>query len=165
MWLLRHYGKFIFELLIGSQFLGHQKCFHIWGVINVSVDHNKWPLYRWSIYLLCNLSQCTEEIRPAVFRPQLLAPVSGLLRCNYLSMLRLKLIHVSKRGHSRCPQVFARAFRDVLKILPPQTSTPCSALAESTPPPAAEDRPGPLPPGPLPCLDLAEFPWTLVHLT
>ena len=32
-------------------------------------------------------------------------------------------------------------------------------------PPAAEDKPGPLPPGPLPCLALAEFPWTLVHLT
>ena len=43
--------------------------------------------------------------------------------------------------------------------------TPCSALAESTPPPAAEDKPGPLPPGPLPCLALAEFPRTLVHLT
>ena len=48
---------------------------------------------------------------------------------------------------------------------PVSSGTPCSALAESTPPPAAEDRPGPLPPGPLPCLALAEFPRTLVHLT
>ena len=43
--------------------------------------------------------------------------------------------------------------------------TPCSALAESTPPPPVEDKPGPLPPGPLPCLALAESRWTLVHLT
>ena len=47
----------------------------------------------------------------------------------------------------------------------PQSHTPCSALAESTPPPPVEDKPGPLPPGPLPCLALAESRWTLVHLT